>query len=161
MGCKGSQVQILSPRLFLPGYPQSNFPYSGNHLNSGLFCVPKGLTNSRKSGTNSPSFHKIKRTPMYHQICNSGYCSPLVHRETWLETDRLEVARRVRQLTNPGCLGQMAQRYCSYCSERCPITALCVLTLMGEYLRRDHTISPSQESTESAEPLTIPPDELK
>jgi len=69
------------------------------------------------------------------------------------------VARRVRQLTNPGCLGQMAQRYCRYCSERCPITALCVLILMGEYLRRDLKMPSSQEQTDAAEPLTIPPDE--
>jgi ferredoxin len=62
-------------------------------------------------------------------------------------------------MTNPGCLGQMAQRYCGYCSERCPVTALCVLILMGEYLRCDLKVPPSQESTEAAEPLTIPPDE--
>jgi hypothetical protein len=72
------------------------------------------------------------------------------------------MARRARQVTNPGCLGQMAQRYCKYCSERCPITALCVLILMGEYLRHDH--KPSQESTDAIQfltipPLTVPPDE--
>jgi hypothetical protein len=71
------------------------------------------------------------------------------------------VARRARQTTNTGCLGQMAQKYCRYCSERCPITALCVLILMSEYLRRDH--KPSQESTDvqllAIPPLIVPPDQ--
>gem|GEM_PF-3566818 len=72
------------------------------------------------------------------------------------------MTRRALQITSPGCLGQMAQKYCKYCSERCPITALCVLILMGEYLRRDH--KPSRESTDATQfliipPLTVPPDE--
>jgi hypothetical protein len=32
-----------------------------------------------------------------------------------------------------------------------------VLILMGEYLRREHEVPPSQPSTDSAQPLTIPP----
>jgi formate hydrogenlyase subunit 6/NADH:ubiquinone oxidoreductase subunit I len=48
----------------------------------------------------------------------------------------------------------MAKKYCKYCSERCPNTALCVLVLMGEYLL-EHT--QSQESTDVPKFLTIPP----
>jgi len=74
------------------------------------------------------------------------------------------VAGITRQVINPGCLGQMAQKYCKYCSERCPITALCVLILMGEYLRRDQRVTPSEESADAhfltIPPLIVPPDEL-
>lgn len=64
------------------------------------------------------------------------------------------MAKRALHIVNPGCLGHMAKKYCKYCSERCPNTALCVLLLMGEYLR-EH--KPSQESTDATKFLIIPP----
>jgi len=71
------------------------------------------------------------------------------------------MSRRAQKVTNPSCLGQMAQKYCKYCSDKCPITAPCVLILMSEYLRRDH--KPSQESTDvhflTIPPLIVPPDQ--
>ncbi|MBM3157954.1 MAG: hypothetical protein FJ004_11820 [Chloroflexi bacterium] len=66
------------------------------------------------------------------------------------------MVRRVL-FSSPECLGQMAQRYCRHCSERCPVTALCVLLLMGEYLR--HDVRKSSYSEEAAEPLTAYSDE--
>jgi ferredoxin len=67
------------------------------------------------------------------------------------------MAGKARQIKNPDCLGQMNQRYCGYCSEGCPVTALCVLVSMGEYLLNNHKPSQESESTNYARPLAIPP----
>jgi hypothetical protein len=60
------------------------------------------------------------------------------------------MARRVL-FSSPECLGQLALRYCRHCSERCPVTALCVLLLMGEYLRND--LRKTSHSQEAVEPM--------
>jgi hypothetical protein len=67
--------------------------------------------------------------------------------------------RRLRVVKHPECLGQMAQRYCIYCSEMCPITALCVLMVMGEYLLQSLKEQHSQDSSEAHNSLPNPPEE--
>ena len=50
---------------------------------------------------------------------------------------------------DPECLGDIARSYCSYCSNGCPVTALCVLIAMGDYLRQQPKVPPAQDSAES------------
>ncbi len=66
---------------------------------------------------------------------------------------------KVQQFVNPGCLGQMAKRYCRFCSEECSVAALCVLMVMGEYMRQDRRVPPSQNSTKARETLPTSPEE--
>ncbi|MCJ7521472.1 MAG: hypothetical protein MUP21_04555, partial [Dehalococcoidia bacterium] len=47
------------------------------------------------------------------------------------------------------CLGKIADCYCRHCSELCPLTALCVLVSMGDYLRQDRKAPPVQDSTDN------------
>ncbi|MFC1848259.1 hypothetical protein ACFLXV_02985 [Chloroflexota bacterium] len=49
----------------------------------------------------------------------------------------------------PDCLGEIAASYCSRCSEMCPLTALCVLVAMGDYLRQSYKVPPSQDSLDN------------
>jgi len=67
--------------------------------------------------------------------------------------------RRLRVIKHPECLGQMGRRYCRYCSERCPLTALCVLIVMGEYLLYSLKQQQAQESTEAPNSLPTTPEE--
>jgi len=69
------------------------------------------------------------------------------------------MVRKIQQFVNPDCLGQMPKRYCRYCSEICPISALCVLMVMGEYLRHDHEAPPPKESSQTRESLPTSPEE--
>jgi hypothetical protein len=60
MGCKGSQVQILSPRLFISSFSSvKTFRRVETIKNEANFAISRGLTNHIKSGRNSPSFSKI------------------------------------------------------------------------------------------------------
>jgi len=52
-----------------------------------------------------------------------------------------------RQIPAPDCLGKIAEFYCNHCGEMCPLTALCVLVSMGDYLKQNHKVPPSQDST--------------
>jgi len=68
--------------------------------------------------------------------------------------------RIVKQVISPDCLGQMHRYYARYCSEGCPVSALCVLLVMGEYLRRESSHSPSDQPTEALDLLPTPSDEV-
>jgi len=48
----------------------------------------------------------------------------------------------------PDCLGRISKSYSSWCSATCRVTALCVLIAMGDYLRQDRRVPPSQERTD-------------
>ena len=50
--------------------------------------------------------------------------------------------------TIPGCLGQMRQWYCQYCSAECPLAALCALLVMGQRQRRDYFVLPFEDLSE-------------
>jgi hypothetical protein len=54
----------------------------------------------------------------------------------------------VRRIPAPDCLGKIAASYGDHCSEVCPLTALCVLVAMGDYLRQSYRVPPSQEMHE-------------
>ncbi|UCG83871.1 MAG: hypothetical protein JSW38_03375 [Dehalococcoidia bacterium] len=54
----------------------------------------------------------------------------------------------VRRIPAPDCLGRIAASYCNHCSVTCPLTALCVLVAMGDYLRQSYKVPPSKETRE-------------
>ena len=55
----------------------------------------------------------------------------------------------VKRVPAPECLGEIAASYCGHCSEVCPLTALCVLMSMAEYLRQDYKVPPTHDPSEN------------
>lgn len=51
-----------------------------------------------------------------------------------------------KELGIPGCLGQITKWHCEYCSSECSMAALCVLLVMGAYLREGPGVPPSLEA---------------
>lgn len=56
----------------------------------------------------------------------------------------------VRRIAAPECLGKIHEAYCRHCSNLCPVTALCVLVAMGDYLRQDYKVPPYHEANDSS-----------
>ena len=50
----------------------------------------------------------------------------------------------------PRCIGEIVGAYCSYCSDKCPLTELCVRIAMGYYLMQHPISPPSKDSAESS-----------
>ena len=53
-----------------------------------------------------------------------------------------------REIPAPECLGEIADSYRDYCSATCPVTALCVLVAMGDYLWNKQKEPPPQAPAE-------------
>ena len=53
-----------------------------------------------------------------------------------------------KELGIPGCLGQITKWHSEYCSSECSMAALCVLLVMGSYLRQGPVVPPIQELPE-------------
>lgn len=122
------------------------------------FCTEKALTNKKKSDINSPQFRKIMTDSRVRQVQISRLCSPLVpERLDCGGQDKVSgTLRRIRLQKHPECLGQVAQRYCKYCSASCRVTSLCVLVAMGQYLCRNMK---SQKPSKDIGSLPAHPDE--
>jgi len=54
--------------------------------------------------------------------------------------------KRVNRARKCNCLGQIAERYSMYCSDKCPKAGICVVIVMGYYLRQVVPGAPLEES---------------